>query len=332
MGFPRSLDRNLTTDKRRTCDTLRDVSQLHHVALGDGMPVVMCHGFPGLAHSYRHQMRPIAEAGFRAVAVDMLGYGASASPVEVAAYTHAQVAAGLVRLLDELGAEQAVLVGHDFGAPAAWHVALRYPERVAGLVLLSVPYEPDRMPARPSSIFASIARKHFLHLHYFQAPSVAEAELDPRARDFLARLFFALSGDYHYLDVWKHPPGGGYLDALPEAPPLPWPWLTREDFEVYARTFERTGFGGGLRWYRAFDLDWELDAPYDGRPLTVPTLFIAGANDPVIAMRGEAGLARMRALVPDLRGLHVLPGAGHWVQQERADAVSALVVEFLRGL
>jgi len=305
---------------------------LHHVEKGQGMPVVMCHGFPGLAYSFRHQMDPIAEAGHRAVAVDMLGYGHSPRPEALEAYTHEAVARGLVELLDHLGTEKAVFVGHDFGAPAVWHVALRHPDRVAGLVLLSVPYEPDRMPARPSSIFARMAQKHFLHLHYFQEPGRAEAELDPRPRDFLTRLFFALSGAYRYLDVWQRPPGGGYLDALPAAPPLPWPWLSEADLDVYVRAFEQTGFGGGLRWYRAFDLDWERDAPYEGSPLGVPTLFVAGANDPVIEMRGAAGLDRMRALVPDLRGVHLLPGTGHWVQQERADEVNRLVVAFLRSL
>src|SRR5687767_6904371 len=114
--------------------------------LGEGMPVVMCHGFPGLGFSYRHQMAPVAAAGFRAVAPDMLGYGGTDAPGDPAAYTYDRVAADLVALLDELGAEKAVFVGHDFGAPSAWHVALRAPERVAGLVLLSVPYDPDRMP------------------------------------------------------------------------------------------------------------------------------------------------------------------------------------------
>jgi pimeloyl-ACP methyl ester carboxylesterase len=267
-------------------------TRLRYLEAGEGTPVVMCHGFPGLAHSYRHQLRPVAEAGFRAVALDMLGYGGSSAPESPAAYSFARVTADLLALLDHLGAERGVFVGHDFGAPSAWNVAIRAPERVAGLVLLSVPYEPDRMPVLPSTAFASMAKKHFLHLHYFQAPGVAEAELDARPAEFLAALFHALSGAHRYLDVWKAPPGVGYLEALPEPPPLPWPWLSQADFDLYVQTFSRTGFRGGLNWYRAFDVNWELDEGLEGAALDLPALFVAGERDPVDFLR---------ALGPDRR-------------------------------
>jgi pimeloyl-ACP methyl ester carboxylesterase len=300
--------------------------------LGEGVPVVLCHGFPGLGFSYRHQMPAIAAAGFRAVAPDMLGYGGSDAPAELERYAYDAIADDLLALLDLLDAPHAYFVGHDFGAPSAWHVALRARARVLGLVLLSVPYDPTPMPVRPSSAFARMAAKHWLHLHYFQAPGVADRELASDPRGFLTRLFWALSGDYRYLDVWRHPSAHhGYLDVLPHAPPLPWPWLSQAELDHYVEVYTRTGFSGGLAWYRAFDVNWERRGQFAGACLQVPTLFVAGAHDAVIEMRGKAALDAMRAFVPDLRGVHVLPGAGHWIQQERAEAVNRLLVEFLRA-
>ena len=313
-----------------------DLPSGHRLAfdeLGTGMPVVMCHGFPGLGYSFRHQMKPIADAGFRAVAVDMLGYGDSSAPADPAEYEHARTTADLVALLDALDAERAVFVGHDFGAPAAWNVALREPDRVAGLVLLSVPYDPVRLPVAPTALYAHAAEEHFLHTHYFQHPGVADVELAADPRRFLANLFHALSGAYRYVDIWQPDSAGkGYLDVLPEAPPLPWPWLSEAEFDHYVEVFTRTGFTGGLNWYRALDLNWKDGAEFADRPLATPTLFIAGDVEPVLEVIGKKTLDRMWTWVPDLRGVHLLEGAGHWVQQECAPEVNHLVVEFLRGL
>jgi pimeloyl-ACP methyl ester carboxylesterase len=297
---------------------------------GAGPSVVLCHGFPGLGYSYRHQIETLAAAGYRAVAPDMPGYGGTDRPAAVEEYTNVAVADRLVRLLDALGIDEAVFVGHDFGAPAAWTTALRHTERVEGLVLLAVPYAPDPLPARPTELYAAMARKHFLHLHYFQQPGVAEAELDPRAAEFLRRLFFALSGSYRYLDIWNHPSEGhGYFDVLPVAPELPWDWLGAAELEHYASEFSRTGFGGGLSWYRAYDANWKAAARYEGASITVPTLFVAGASDPVITMTGPHALERMRQTVPDLRGIHLLDGAGHFVQMERRHEVDELLLSFV---
>lgn len=300
---------------------------------GDGPAVLMLHGFPGLSYSYRHQLVALAEAGYRAIAPDMLGYGGTDAPQSIASYAYDHVTDWLVALLDALGVEKAVVVGHDFGASSAWNLALRARERVSGLVSLSVPYDPDRSATRPSELYAAMAKKHFLHIHYFQEPGVAERELDGRAREFLARLFHALSGDFRYLDIWGKPSAGnGYLDVLPAAPPLPWSWLDEADLDHYASVFASTGFRGGLSWYRAFDANWELGDAYVGARLEVPTMLVAGANDAVIQMRGPKAIARMREFVSDLRGIHLLPGAGHWIQQERRDDVNRLLIEFVRGL
>lgn len=295
----------------------------------DRPAVVLCHGFPGLGYSFRHQLRALAAAGYRAIAPDMPGYGGTDRPASIGEYTNIAVADRLVRLLDALGIDRAVLVGHDFGAPATWTVARRHRRRVAGLVLLAVPYAPDRLPARPTELYAAMARRHFLHLHYFQEPGVAERELDARPREFLQRLFHALSGEFRYLDIWRHPSeGNGYLDVLPDAPDLPWDWLNEDELDHYARVFARTGFGGGLSWYRAYDANWESSIGDQDARLEVPALFVAGANDPVITMAGPHALERMKQTVPDLRGVHVLDGAGHFVQMERAHRVDELLVEF----
>ncbi|MEE2034655.1 alpha/beta fold hydrolase [Rhodococcus chondri] len=296
---------------------------------GAGPAVVLCHGFPGLGYSYRHQVSALAAAGYRAVAPDMPGYGRTDRPSSIEEYTNVAVADRLIGLCDALGIERAVFVGHDFGAPVAWTVALRHADRVAGLMLLAVPYAPDRMPSRPTEVFAAMARKHFLHLHYFQEAAVAERELDPRAQEFLQRLFFALSGAYRYLDIWKHPSDAhGYLDVLPQAPELPWHWLTVEELDHYGREFARTGFGGGLSWYRAYDANWEASAEYDGAVLDVPTLFVAGTRDPVLTMSGPGALDRMKQTVPDLRGIELLDGAGHFVQMERRRDVDRYLLAF----
>ena len=306
---------------------------LSYTELGSGMPVIFCHGFPGLGYSWRHQLEPVAGAGFRAVAVDMLGYGASPAPHDPREYTHEKITAGLLALLDDLGADEAVFVGQDFGAPAAWQTALRAPERVHGLALLSVPYDPGRLPTRPSEVYRAVAERHFFHVDYFQERGRAEAELDAAPREFLHRLFHALSGAFHYLDIWHHSSAGnGYLDVLPPAPPLPWSWLSTQEFEHYVEVFARTGFAGGLTWYRAFDLNWEQGEALAGAHITVPTTFIAGTDEPVLAMVGDRGLDTMRAHVDDLRGVHLIEGAGHWVQQEQPDQVNLHLLQFLRDL
>jgi pimeloyl-ACP methyl ester carboxylesterase len=309
-----------------------DGLHLNIAEAGSGPLVVCCHGFPGLGYSWRHQLPVLAAAGWHAVAPDMLGYGGSSTPADAAQYTHVKTTALLLGLLDALDAPRAVLVGQDFGAPAVWQVALRAPHRVAGLVLLSVPYDPHRLPGPPSQLYAKVARAHFLHTHYFQPHGPADAELAARPREFLSRLFFALSGGYRYTDIWRHPSdGNGYLDVLPDAPPLPWSWLSTAEFDHYVEVFARTGFTGGLNWYRALDANWAENAYVDAT-VTVPTLFVAGEHEPVLQFLGERALATMRDHVTDLRGVHIVPGAGHWVQQERAAEVNELLAGFVAGL
>jgi pimeloyl-ACP methyl ester carboxylesterase len=302
---------------------------------GAGPAVLLCHGFPGLAYSWRHQIEPLVASGFRVIAPDMPGYGGTDAPADIAEYTFTAVAGRLVALLDALDVDQAVLVGHDFGAPAAWTTALEHRDRVAGLMLLAMPYAPDRLPIRPSQVYSALAQKHFFHFEYFLQPGLAESELNAAPKDFLARLYHALSGDFRYLDIWQHPShrGGrrlGYLDVLPQAPELPWSWLTTAELEVYETTYRSTGFTGGLNWYRAADLNWEQTA--DGRVLDVPACFLAGGNDPVITMAGRKAIHRMREAMPQLREVHIYDGAGHFIQMERADQVTAALIDFAKSI
>lgn len=315
----------------------RDLKGGLHVAIAEPsgpekLPVVLCHGFPGSWFSWRNQLPVLAAAGHRAIAPDMRGYGRSLRPTDRAEYDRVSVVADMIGLLDELGIERAVFAGHDFGAQLTWDLPAWAPDRVAGLIQLSVPRMP-RSPIQPSQAFEYMAREHFFHMHYFQETGVADKELDAQPAEFLSRIFYALSGAGNYLDCWAFPSeGNGYLDVLPEAPALPWPWLSEDEFAYYVSEFTRAGFTGGLNWYRADDAVWAQNEPYAGLPVTVPTAFIAGAQDPVLTMMGRDCLDTMATLAPGLRASTVLEGAGHFVQMEKPAEVNAAMLEFLSGL
>lgn len=301
---------------------------------GEGPAVVMCHGFPGLAHSWHRQVPLLAEHGYRAIAVDMRGYGGSDRPPNPEQYNRAHTAGDMAGLLDALGLESAIFAGQDFGAGLTWDLPQWIPGRVGALIQISVPRMPTA-PSRPSEAFAKIASEHFIHMHYFQEPGVADAELDKDPFGFLSGVYWALSGGFHYADIWQFPSeGNGYIDVLPKAPPLPWSWMTAEDFAVFVDTFAETGFTGGLNWYRAFDAVWEEKQARPDEPVTVPTLFIAGARDSVLepTFAGHDPLALTRETVPGLVGAHIIPEVGHFVQMEAADEVNRLLLDFLRQL
>nr|WP_246023829.1 alpha/beta hydrolase [Nocardia yunnanensis] len=314
----------------RTIDT--GEVRMHVADAGEGYPVVFCHGFPHTWFVWHHQLDALAAAGYRALAPDLRGYGRTDAPADPAAYTNEAVIGDLMALLDDIGADKAVFVGLDFGAQLVWELSLRKPERVAAAMVLNNPFAP-RPPKAPSAFWTRAAERHFLHLSYFQQPGVADAELAADPRGFLARVYYSLSGDYHYLDTWKNPPGIGYLDALPQAPALPWPWLSQTEFDTLAADFERTGFTGGLNWYRNLDRNWQLTAAYADATVDVPTFFLYGENDPDMeGFSGRDPLATLRANVPDLRDVVEIPKAGHLVQLERPDAVNAFLLTNLKSL
>ncbi|MEV0292335.1 alpha/beta hydrolase [Nocardia sp. NPDC050710] len=307
--------------------------RMHVAEQGDGHPVIFCHGFPHTWYMWHRQLPAVAAAGYRAIAPDLRGYGRTDAPVDIDSYTNRAVAGDLLGLLDEMGADRAVFVGLDFGAALVWELALRAPERVSGVIVLNNPFAP-RPPRAPSQLWAKAAQRHFLHLDYFQKPGVADIELGASPREFLARVYYSLSADYHYLDTWRHPAEGtGYLDVLPEAPALPWRWLTQDDLDTLAKDFDNTGFTGGLNWYRALDRNWELTADYADALVTVPTYFLYGDRDPDMeGFSGRDPLGTLRAHVPDLRAVTEIPNAGHLVQLERTPEVNALITDHLRDL
>ncbi len=310
---------------------------------GRGELLLFCHGFPGLAFSWRHQLRYFARAGYVAVALDMRGYGDSSAPEDVADYSLDHIRHDLLAVLAHFGRSRAVFVGHDFGAPVVWNMALHEPESVVALVVLSVPYDFDYYGRRglapaqstmpPTQQFSQVAQEHFLHAHYFQSPGVAERELDANCSRFLSRLFWSLSARGALLGSFASAPGtAGYLDVLPPAGMnLPWSWLSQADFAVYADMFSRTGFRGALNWYRVADINWQLNKRYVGQSIDVPVSFIAGSNDPVLTMSGEGALAFMAERVPGLE-VRIVDGAGHWVQQEQAEEVNAEMRRFLQSV
>jgi pimeloyl-ACP methyl ester carboxylesterase len=311
--------------------------RMHVAEQGTGPLVVLCHGFPESWYSWRHQLRALADAGFRAVAPDMRGYGRTDRPQDIDKYTLLHLVGDMVGLLDALGAEQAVIAGHDWGAPVAWHAALLRPDRFRAVIGLSVPYIP-RLPVRPTTLMPQNDDALFYQL-YFQTPGVAEAELERDPRLTVSRMLYSASGDAPRGDggaaagpVGMVPRQGGFLNRLMTPASLP-AWLTEADLDFYAGEFARTGFRGGLNWYRNVDRNWELLAPFAGARVTVPALYVAGDRDLVVAFRGmDQLIANLSHFVPQLRRTLWLPGCGHWTQQERAEEVNAAMIDFLRSL
>lgn len=309
--------------------------KLHIAEQGEGPLVVLCHGFPESWYSWRHQLAALAVAGFHAVAPDMRGYGQSDRPDSIDQYTLLHLVGDMVGLLDALGAEQAVIAGHDWGAPVAWHAALLRPDRFRAVIGLSVPFRP-RGHAAPTSVMPQRDDAQFYQL-YFQTPGVAEAELERDPRETIVKLLFAASGDVPRRgtgqgDVGMVPRNGGFLTRMPSPAALP-RWLTKADVDFYAAEFARTGFRGGLNWYRNIDRNWELLAPFAGAKVNVPALYMAGDRDLVVAFRGMDKLVpNLKNFVPQLRNTIMLPGCGHWTQQERASEVNAAMIEFIRQL
>jgi pimeloyl-ACP methyl ester carboxylesterase len=312
--------------------------RIHIAEQGEGPVVVLCHGFPESWYSWRHQIPVLAAAGFHAVAPDMRGYGQTDRPEAIDQYTLLHLAGDMVGLLDALGAESAVIAGHDWGAPVAWHAALLRPDRFRAVVGLSVPFRP-RGPVQPTTAMPRTDDAVFYQL-YFQEPGVAEAELERDVRLSIRRILYSGSGDVPRAAptisnpdaVGMVPRQGGFLSRTVDPDPLP-PRLTEADIEFYAGEFGRSGFRGGLNWYRNIDRNWELLAPFSNARVTVPALYVAGDRDLVVAFRGmDQLIPNLSKFVPNLRTTLMLNGCGHWTQQERPQEVNAAVIDFLRTL
>jgi len=312
--------------------------RMHIAEAGEGPLVLLCHGFPESWYSWRHQLVALAQAGFHAVAPDQRGYGQTDRPEDIEQYTLLHLVGDIVGLLDALGVSTTVIAGHDWGAPVAWHAALLRPDRFRAVIGLSVPYRP-RGSVRPTTAMPQTSDAMFYQL-YFQTPGVAEAELERDPHMTMRRLLFWGSGDAPRRaapavgagDVGMVPRDGGFLRGRDAPATLP-TWLTEADIDFYASEFTRTGFRGGLNWYRNIDRNWELLAAWAGARVTVPALYIAGDHDLVLAFRGmDKLLPALAQFVPNLQQTLILPGCGHWTQQERPSEVNAAMLGFLQTL
>jgi len=312
--------------------------RMHVAEQGSGALVLLCHGFPESWYSWRHQLPALAAAGYRAVAPDMRGYGQTDRPEDIDQYTLFHMVGDMVGLLDALGERTSVIVGHDWGAPVAWYAALMRPDRFRAVIGLSVPFVP-RVPARPTTLMPRTQDAIFYQL-YFQEPGVAEAELERDPRLTVRSLLYWASGDApspstsgpRIGDRGMVARGGGLLSGRETPATLP-RWLTEADIDFYAAEFARTGFRGGLNWYRNIDRNWELLAAWAGGKVSVPALYVAGERDLVLSFRGvDQLIPSLKQFVPNLRQTIILPGCGHWTQQERPREVNAAICEFLKAL
>jgi len=305
---------------------------MHIAEAGEGPLVVLCHGFPESWYSWRHQLPALAEAGYHVVAPDQRGYGQTDAPEAIEEYTQFHLVGDVVALVHVLGEERAVIVGHDWGAPVAWNAALWRPDVFRAVAALSVPCS-ERAPIPPTQGLKQMFGDRFAYVLYFQTPGLAEHELQHDVKNTMLRFLYGASGNTPdgaaavvsgapHRSAW-------FLDQVPTCDELP-PWLTEEDLGFFVSEYERTGFRGGLNWYRNIDRTWEMSAPFQGRKIEQPALFISGDRD-LIRMNPDFE-EQMRAVVDDLRDVIILPGIGHWTQQEAPLATNEALLRFLADL
>ncbi len=308
--------------------------RLRAVVEGKGPLCVLVHGWPESWYSWRYQIDPLVQAGFRVCVPDVRGYGGSDKPAAIEAYDMVQMTDDVVGLIDALGERQAVLIGHDWGAPIVWTTAIRYPERVRAVAGLSVPHlgRGDR-PA--IELFREIYKGRFFYQLYFQEPGVAEKELEADPAATIRKLYYSASGDVSDEErgfMANKGPDAKMLDGLVDPQPLP-AWLSAEDVAYYAGEFRGSGFRGPLNRYRNQERDWKALPELSERKISQPALFIVGERDPVMAFIPGLRLSDlMDPWYTDLRGKVVIPGGGHWIQQERPAEVNTALLEFLRKL
>lgn len=296
---------------------------------GQGPLIVLMHGWPELGRSWRHQIAPLTAAGFRVAVPDMRGYGQSSHPLDPAMYTLDALADDMAAIARGLGADTWLAVGHDWGAPVAWRCALRFPREVAGTFCLSVPHGRSS-PFKAADSFERAYPDRFYYVRYFQQVGVAEAELEADVRASLKKLFFVASGDAPQ-DEWIRfrPKDAAMLPGLTDPPPGPLSFISDEELDRYAEAYARTGFGPSLNWYRNLDASAAQGKAYGDEVIRQPSGFLCGEKEIVLAMVPGA-LERQRAILADCRCEIVIPGAGHWIQQERPDEVNRALVAFAR--
>ena len=301
--------------------------RLRTVVEGKGPLVILLHGFPQCWYLWRHQIDPLVEAGFQVAVPDQRGYGGSDRPEPIEAYNIIELTNDVAGLADALGHQQFIVVGHDWGAPVAWHTALLHPKRVRAVVGMSVPY--TRWQAGTMTRQENFG-DNFWYIVYFQKPGVAEAELEADIRKSLRITYFVASGDAPE-NIWfvQKPSTAKFLDGLPNPERLP-TWLTEEDLDYYVAQYQQSGFRGPLNWYRNIDRNAELTPQLENAKIEQPSFFIAGKKDLVLSYGGGTLVEQMDRRVTDMRGKVFIDGAGHWVQMERPAEVNEALLGFLQ--
>jgi pimeloyl-ACP methyl ester carboxylesterase len=300
--------------------------------------VVLSHGFPELAHSWRHQLPALAAAGFHVVAPNQRGYGHSSAPTAIDAYGIGELTGDLGALLDHYGKDDAVFVGHDWGAMIVWEMARLHAHRVRAVVGVSVPFV--QWPGPPTQLMSMVYGDRFFYILYFQKVGPPEAELGADPGATMAGMLYGASGagmQGREMPT-ELPPmeGTGFLTMMPEVPALPLSgpegvWLTADDLQVYTDEFTHSGFFGPVSYYRNLDANFEIIKDLSPDRLTMPSYFIGGSLDPVMVM-DPTGVERMQNLLPDFRGHTMIEGAGHWIQQETPAAFNEALLGFLHSL
>jgi pimeloyl-ACP methyl ester carboxylesterase len=334
--------RTMATDASSVTHRFIEVNgiRIHLAEQGAGPLILLCHGFPELWYSWRYQMPALSQAGYHVVAPDLRGFGQTDQPAATEAYTLLHLVGDLVGIVEALEEEQAILVGHDWGGLLAWHAALLRPDRFPALVAISSPYTPrgplygPRSRVKPSEVWQQRWGDQFFYQTAMLVPGRAEGEYSRDVRATLLRMLYGLSADALPEQRW-HPilpdVQSTLLNSAGRPETLP-PWLSEADLDLYTVEYERSGFTGGLNWYRNMDRNWELLAAYSGAKVRQPALFIWGDEDPLLEIAGVArNIERQMDYVPRLRQMQV-NHCGHWVQQERAQEVSAAVLSFLHDI
>jgi pimeloyl-ACP methyl ester carboxylesterase len=281
-------------------------------------------------------MKALADAGFHAVAPDMRGYGQSDAPLDPDAYTQPYYLGDIVGLLGvllaETGQKKAVMMGHDRGATVCWNLAMIRPDLVRGVVGLSLPTL-GRSLNPPTVRMREADKDQFFYQLYFQPPGVIDHELRQDVPKSLRTIFYSASGEGCLLPRGPQKDTDFFLHQMRDPESLP-PWLTQEEFDCYVSEYERTGFRGGLNIYRSVDLSWELTAVLAGAKIHLPCLFIAGEREPLLRMTGgdDTVMAVFKKAVPGLTKAIMIPGAGHWIHQERPTETNEAILDFLRSL
>ena len=306
---------------------------LHYLEAGaPGAPlVVLAHGFPESSWSWRHQLGPLADAGYHVVAPDQRGYGRSSAPRDVAAYGIGALTDDLIALAEHLGHDKAIYVGHDWGALIVWDLVRLHPERAAAVVGVSVPFV--QWPGPPTQLMKTLYGDRFFYILYFQTVGPAETEMEADVRQTMAGVLWGASGKGYPGPPAELPPmeGTGFLTMMPTPPPLPWPWLTEDDLDRYVDQFEASGFFGPVSYYRNLDANFEVIRDLGPERVAMPSYFIGGDKDVVVTM-DPTGVERMQSQLPDYRGHTIIPGAGHWTQQEAPAEFNDALLGFLRSL